>query len=1199
MQPKMSSSQQQSPRYSSNIKCNSCGYRVVAGGYPDEATIAQIEKDHQDRHKTTRPTHTTFTVTRAFHAAEITHVYDEDTSGRQTTTSTSFVDVPNMSISSASFTAGEKYLIVAAADLDNSNVAANSDIQTVHGTTAFAESFWSMQPNTVAPAAIHYQWWTVWTAVSGEGLKLQYRVTGSGTAGVDLPTLFVMKLTGDLTENTDWFLNAPTPADTTIPSSSPFETTTGNAAITFTPATANDIWLILSESRVTGTNATIGSGSKMVRSGEASSTGPYNMVEGEDADDSYIHFLAGIFQLGASSNTFTEVTYGNNALAGTRKSSAIFALNLSKFKNVGQSFDNTNTNVTQVATGTPTPYGTQTATTSITPTVANGNVWVFGFVMYHHSANGQAYKMRVQFDDTDLPANQTTRGYFYNDAWDATDETTFFRQGMASSVSAAAHTIDMDMQAEASQAGRGFQFGGVAGVTMELAAAAAPSIEEIVNETEAISENVVVWMKHMERVNETEAIQEAVNIRMNRREVVNEPVSIAENVVVNVKLPPKLVNETEAVTENVVFRLGRLTVVSETTEVGENVVIKMNRITPPVNETEQITEQVIVKVVMAPRIVNETEQITENIVYRMNMARVINETESILENVVATVKLPAKVINETEAITENVVVKLALAHVINETEAIQESIVYRINRIEPPINETLQIGENIVVRVNNVRPPVNETEQITENVIVKLGITRPPINETVSIDENVVVRVNNVRPPINETETITEQVIVKASRVNPPINETEAISEQIVIRMARVEPPINEMVGVTENVVTRLQILRPVSETEAIQENVIVKLTTTVFPVVNETLQVGENVVVKVNRIEPPINEPISIPEQVIVRTRNVRPPVDETVGILENIVVQMGIVRPPINEPVAISENVVVKLHLAPQIVNEQVSINEATLIRMDRVQPPINEPVGISEDIVVRMNRVTLQGEQLNITEDIIVKLISPLNQEVNEAVSISENITIKVEHQDIIPAPVPGGGGFVAPKPTILRRKRTVWPQMSLKTYDPTKYVQQDKRYERKRNPTPADEYFGPRTKVRRAFTGIYDILPVPESVLAIQEQNQQLDKLLQTLQDTNSTAVELAQNLTQPEQKPVVSKPRLVSRTFVAKYDILAKIKSPIFTGQYDKTTLVSKTFIASYDIKTFDWAKLNKLQYLKQLLQAMSQIDELDRETIEQ
>jgi hypothetical protein len=78
------------------------------------------------------------------------------------------------------------------------------------------------------------------------------------------------------------------------------------------------------------------------------------------------------------------------------------------------------------------------------------------------------------------------------------------------------------------------------------------------------------------------------------------------------------------------------------------------------------------------------------------------------------------------------------------------------------------------------------------------------------------------------------------------------------------------------------------------------------------------------------------------------------------------------------------------------------------------------------------------------------------------------------------------------------------------------------------------------------------------------------------------------------KPTQIKPqKKVSRTFVGKYDILSKIKSPIFTVKYDKATLVSKTFIASYDIKVFDWATLQKLQNARTLLAAISAMQEME------
>jgi hypothetical protein len=277
---------------------------------------------------------------------------------------------------------------------------------------------------------------------------------------------------------------------------------------------------------------------------------------------------------------------------------------------------------------------------------------------------------------------------------------------------------------------------------------------------------------------------------------------------------------------------------------------------------------------------------------------------------------------------------------------------------------------------------------------------------------------------------------------------------------------------------------------------------------------------------------------------------------------------------------------------VNETVSISEATVINMDRVEPPINELINIPEDVLVRMDRVELVGEDLSISENIVVKLSTPLTEEIDEVVSISENVTIKVTEQEIFPAPSPGGGFIGRRQPRQIRQKRRVWPTMSLETYKPVKYVPQDKQY---RPPTLQQQLEGPRTKVRHAFVGVYDILPLSQVLQQIQEEEKQLEQLSQTLFETQELVnvpilpSEFDKLLQQVPQKP---KPHKVAKSFVGKYDIYSKINKP-FTLQYEKATLVSKTFIASYDIKVFDWATLSKLQTARTLIAAISTMESLE------
>jgi hypothetical protein len=124
----------------------------------------------------------------------------------QTTTSNSYVDATNGDIASGNFTAGKKYLILAAAQFGVSAEGIDCGVRVVHGTTAFADSDHEFSTLT-ANARCPYYWWTVWTAVSGEDINLQFirdAPFGSTTTGLDQIVLLAIKLSDDLTENSVW-----------------------------------------------------------------------------------------------------------------------------------------------------------------------------------------------------------------------------------------------------------------------------------------------------------------------------------------------------------------------------------------------------------------------------------------------------------------------------------------------------------------------------------------------------------------------------------------------------------------------------------------------------------------------------------------------------------------------------------------------------------------------------------------------------------------------------------------------------------------------------------------------------------------------------------------------------------------------------------------------------------------------------------
>jgi len=101
---------------------------------------------------------------------------------RQTTTSLTNVDIPSVSIADTFFNTGEKYLIIASAQLDANNNSDETGITTLHGSTEFdgADQFIEHDPGSI-PKRNDYFYWTVWTAVASEGIKMQFRARSINT----------------------------------------------------------------------------------------------------------------------------------------------------------------------------------------------------------------------------------------------------------------------------------------------------------------------------------------------------------------------------------------------------------------------------------------------------------------------------------------------------------------------------------------------------------------------------------------------------------------------------------------------------------------------------------------------------------------------------------------------------------------------------------------------------------------------------------------------------------------------------------------------------------------------------------------------------------------------------------------------------------------------------------------------------------
>ena len=403
--------------------------------------------------------------------AEIAHAYAEQTTLQTHTGDTSWTDISGATIASGSFTTGKKYLLIIKATLNGDNAGGNFGMKVLHGSTDFGTSISQIEPQTTS-AFYPYFWFTVWTAVASEGIKMQYSnlLNTGDTVSADQLTLFAMNLSDDIAENTDWYFSE-TVADTNL---STTWSTTNNASITFTPSGASD-WIVMTLSRTETTSTTREFESRINSSGDVTDTEPQVRQEGEDTTyDNFVFGLLRVFALTNQSNTFTEqsrVDFGTGQ--GPRKSSAIFALNLEKFK------DHTDVYIAaEVALGTSV-YGTAVQTLGITPSqtgdvlILSHYIWDANVSTVNISIN---WKTRQQVDNSDQPPTQTADARNTAANWDSTDELIIVDMTVES-LDSSAHTTDIDAYMVGSGPDGAAEDRSIVAFTMELAVVAGTGVK--------------------------------------------------------------------------------------------------------------------------------------------------------------------------------------------------------------------------------------------------------------------------------------------------------------------------------------------------------------------------------------------------------------------------------------------------------------------------------------------------------------------------------------------------------------------------------------------------------------------------------------------------------------------------------------------------------------------------------------------------
>lgn len=360
-----------------------------------------------------------------------------------TANSTTWVDVAT--IADGSFTAGDKYLIVASALVRSTSSAEDTRLRLVHGAgpTAFTDGSASYELLANVQET-NIGWAYLFTQPGGgaETVKIQVSTSSTATVTVELGQIFALNLDDVGTEDTDWRHNEVT-ADYTTTSSF-----VAQASETWTPNGTDD-YLVIAHGVVTAVVTTTSHGMRINDSvaGVLSAID----VEGEDAtNDIRSYLLMSVYTPSNASHTISaDFMHTTNAV--TVSSSRIFVLNLNKFAQHAFSYD--------AAEDAPAAAPNWTTTRTVSPTPSSTGSW-----FYWGSYNFDAASTASDDVATRLQVNAAGGGLVSDpdytdsspgmDSWDSSDVTPFNIFNLLSLSSGAARDINLDVKAVASNLAR-------------------------------------------------------------------------------------------------------------------------------------------------------------------------------------------------------------------------------------------------------------------------------------------------------------------------------------------------------------------------------------------------------------------------------------------------------------------------------------------------------------------------------------------------------------------------------------------------------------------------------------------------------------------------------------------------------------------------------------------------------------------------
>lgn len=367
--------------------------------------------------------------------AEITHVYSEQTT-QQETTSTSYTAA--LTVDAGDLNDGEKYYCHVSADFGNSYATKYTSVRVKHGSSAISNSVSKRQPEHAGEDKKHiYRWQGIITAASGDDVVVEFKTTSGGTpspkAYLDNICVLLINLEG-LTEGDD-----TTAGDYRFVSQSSSEINIGaftdhaDATIKHSGSGDED-WLVIGNSRLKWIDDIYLS--FYIGLSDGTSELPQYSLMYENYSDEFVVGLERVYTIDDDTDFSVIAMEQYGVLFAAYLDSSIFCLNLDVFESHSKQAAFSSSSPGEiVAHGTDAAFATTDPVTDYTvksvshAATTAGKHWILGGVSTYDPSNRHSCYFQLRHGaDNLLPSGSTGGEHEYEEhTTNTTDRLNLFR----------------------------------------------------------------------------------------------------------------------------------------------------------------------------------------------------------------------------------------------------------------------------------------------------------------------------------------------------------------------------------------------------------------------------------------------------------------------------------------------------------------------------------------------------------------------------------------------------------------------------------------------------------------------------------------------------------------------------------------------------------------------------------------------------